>query len=178
MFDPANQIYRAFVSNLLQDTRWPVIDQNFIRYSDIEGTQDPEKLVEADGEFPKAVLEGPISGNNTLQTNDPTFGTYETDDAGDPLPVNHTHFIDTGTYVFRLTVTTQTQRLNEHTPLLMTTVSVIRRAGARLGLPWVTKVTLAYTSKEIFNPDTASKQWETVMMITVETQIDSDTLNG
>lgn len=167
--DIPKEMYLALATGLAGDTDWPVHSNNFIRYDKLEGDQDPEKLTTADGDFPQAVLEGPISGETNLHTGDVSFATY----SDSPPP----HWLETGKYVFRLTLKTEI-RLTEYSSLTMEAINAVRRLGPRIGLPFVTDVTAKFTSKEEINQENGIKQIETTILISVGVDNDGEEFTG
>lgn len=166
---PGAQLYLALAHGLANDMAWPVPTPNFIRYDELQGDQTPDKLTEADGDFPKAVLEGPISGRSNLYTTDETFSTYS-----DTPP---TQWQETGQYKFRLTLTSDSLNVNQYDRLPEETLNAIRRLGPRLGLkiPMVTGVKAEWSTKEVFDTDQV-RRMQTDMVITVDTDIDGSEL--
>jgi hypothetical protein len=178
-FDPFAQIYVAIAGGLSKDGKWPVSPGNFIRYDDIAGSEDPEKTETSDGDFPQAVLEGPISGTADLWTDDETFAAYGVDVNGEPITPVPVSVNELGKYTLRLIVTSDFLAMKSYSPLAAETLKAIRRLGPRLGKRWVTKVgPVTFTVREVRNEDSDTKQIEYTFLIPVETQIDSDTLTG
>jgi hypothetical protein len=169
-------LYVAIVNGLLNDPKWPVHPKNLIRYDNIEGVQDPEPLTTADADFPQARVEGPFDGKTNLQHGDPTFGTYALGPDGNP--VADIPWVEHGSFKYRIIVTSSTQRLTEYSGLTTESIDAVRRLGARLGTPWVTKVAMEWTTREVRNEDTDTKQDETTILLTIETDVDSQQLTG
>jgi len=189
MIDPVTTVYTRLVTLLREDKDWPVADINFIHFADIQGTQDPEKAIEGDGDFPQAILEGPVGGNSSMATENAVMATYA--DPDDPLnpatwkdfqmPAqdhNTVNYIERATWDFRLTLTSQTERLDDFGPLLTRTLRVIRRAGASLGLKWVTGVTFRFTCGLTVDDQTQIKRWQIVLTLSIQTEIEEAALDG
>jgi hypothetical protein len=166
----SKEIYVALVQGLLGDPDWPVLARNFKHYDVVEGDQDPEELETDAGDYPQAILEGPLSGNTDLQSGDVTFATY----SDDPPP----DWLETSTEEYELTVLSDQLGLDVYSPLAMESINAVRRLGAKLGLPYVTKATASFKQTENRDSETGSRQITVKIKITVSYQIDGSQLTG
>lgn len=187
MTDPVSDIYRQLVNLFRNDPDWMIADQNFIHYADIKGLQEPENPVVADGDFPRALLEGPVSGNSAMATDNAVFATHaDVDDPQNPanwgVPglanKNTVNYTERATYDFRLTMWSLSERLDEYGPLLVRAVRVVRRAGARLGLRWVTGVTFRFTCQLTEEPESQIRRWQIALLLSVQTEIEEAVLDA
>lgn len=170
-----SEVYSAIVQGLVKDKDWSVEDQNFERYDTIEGTQDAGPITTADGDYPRAMLEGPISFETKLWTTGEVFATHTDDEDGQhPPPVPD----EEGSLTFRLTVISGLLKMSLYTGLESNTINAIRKLGPKLGLKYVTSVTASGTSKEERDQDNGTKRITTVILVVVKYAIDGDELTG
>lgn len=167
-FDIAGAIYSKIANGLIADKKWQISPQNFARYDNVQGTDAPDKQTYADGDYPRAILKGPISGETDLQTGTETFGTYS--DAG-------CDWLETSTWVFELVVTSDYLGLTHYSPQTMESINAVRRAGAKIGLAFVTSVKAKFVEKDIPAED-GNRRIESTITITVQTQYDGQSLTG
>lgn len=165
--DIATEIYVAIANGLAVDPNWPIAPNNFIRYDNVKGLQDPEKIVTSDGDFPQATLEGPVSGDTNLQTGTETFGTH----AGD------CDFLETGNFVYTLEIVSDYLRIRSYSPQTMEAINAIRRLGAKLGLDFVTQIKAKWTEKKGDVEDGARRIYTTITL-TVRTDTNGNALTG
>jgi hypothetical protein len=127
---------------------------------DVEQPNDPAKPTTADGDHPMSKLRA-RTGSTSLFTTDETFGTY--------APEGPCDAVEKGTFVYRLTMTSQLLGQQEQSRLRKLAENVIRRSGPRLGLPYVTRVVLRWDTEEIdADREEGTKRERTEMDISIE----------
>lgn len=144
------EMYDRIWDLLSADPIWPTLVEpgNRIRYDvnpedeadDVEGLENPMKDTTSEGDYPQAVLRM-MSGEDSLYTNDETFETHS--------PEGPSHWTEKATRTFRLTVTSQSLGMKESSRLGKLSRNAIRRGGPRLGLQYVTSVTMNWTDREV-----------------------------
>lgn len=166
------QVYTKLWVLLLANDNWVSLIPagNQIRYDAEEGSNDPDKLNESDGDFPKAELMGPISGDDLLRTTDQTFGT---------LDVANSPYSEKQLLNFELVLTSETLDIREVLQIGAESRDAIRQGGARLGLEFVTSVRLRWTTRKEPNTENDSlPRWRQRLSIIVQTETDNANLQG
>lgn len=126
----------------------------------VEQPSDPDKHITADGEHPSSRLRA-RSGSSGLYTTDESFATYSPEGPGPTF--------ERGTLIYRLTLTSQLLGQTEQSRLRKVTENVLRKAGPKLGLSYVNRITLRWETEEIEDdPQLGTKRERTEMDIALE----------
>lgn len=167
--DIESEIYAKLWQLWIADSAWAtaVPIGNRIRYDLDTGNFNPEKTLEADGDKDSAEL-WPQSGETGLWTSDETFGTYSSQG---PCGANERQ-----TYVFLLRLESRPLRVGQAFTLGALIRRVLRAAGPRIGLDYVTGLSLRWTTEKT-NPDADQMvKWRTDLQITINVTINTSVM--
>lgn len=172
--DIETETYDAIVQALLDNDAWTdqVEDANFIRYSSVTGTQNPEKNNRHDGDYPQAILYL-SGGNDGLYTNEETFETH--------TPDGPNYWRERGELGFKVELTSQLLKVTEPSQLCAETRQALRLAGPRLGLDFVTQVTVRWETKRMTGEEDAGDnlvRWKSTVIILVKFDAEGRALRG
>lgn len=165
-------LYTRLREILEGDPQWSIAFDvgNRIWYN-VQQPSAPEKPTSADGDYPSSKLRC-RSGQSGFYSTDETFDTY-----GNPM--RNPHAVEKGTYVFRLALTSQLLGQSEQSELRKLSENAIRKAGPRIGLPYVTRVTYRFDTEDIELPgEDPTHRERTEMDITIEYEADVVFLKG
>jgi len=173
LLNPELVIYSKIFDLLEDDTKWAemVPEGNRVRFDedeDGEGSHDPDAEEKDDSDFDTAILEM-TDGSTDLQASGETFGTHA---AGGVC-----NWAEDQTYTYTLRLISRLLSQRQSSKVVNRTVYVLRKAGARLGLPWVTRVRIRWKN-ERQNTDETGGMSRVVSTITilVDAQLDSQDL--
>lgn len=147
-----------------------------IYWSGISGTASPGKNLTTEGDYPQLTLRGASSGGGDLHTGDETFGTYS--DTQTPED-----WLETSTWNYEIEIVSQQLGEEQYSGLCAKAVNAIRKAGPKLGLPWVSRVKYTFT---VSDPDSVTTDTDedgvqrvvSKINIAVQTQIFGGQLTG
>lgn len=168
-FDYTTDLVGQLWTLLNADGSWKVPAANQIRYDTVFGTQDPEKDVTSEGDYPQARLY-PISFKSTMFSDGATF---ETPAALNTLPLDWT---EKQQYVFKLELVSQLLSMGEINPLYLEATNALRLGGPKLQKPYVKSWALAADNKLVGDEDDrASEQnqvrWRSSVTITIDCEM-------
>ena len=177
ILDPNLLIYTAIHNALETEFSDNAIQPDCrIYWTGITGTTSPGKNVTGGGDYPQLTLTGATSGTGDLHAGDETFGTYSDTNARQT-------WLETSTWNYEIEIVSQGLSENEYTNLCARAVNGVRKAGAKLGLPWVTKVKYTFKTSDpgdVYDETSEDGIRRVVSKITVavQTQIDGALLTG
>jgi hypothetical protein len=166
------QIYQAIANGLINDPKWKVTEDNFIRFDEVEGIQNPEGGAMTDADYPLAILRGPTRFKTDLQTGTETFGTHSPQGCD---------WLESGEWVFQLEITSDLLKLTNVSTQTLESINAVRRLGAKLGLDFVVGVKIDGNEREIGVADPENdgvRRIQTTINITVSTVYDGESLTG
>lgn len=144
--------------------------QNQERYDTVVAGEDPGRYNTVDSDHGSAKLV-PVSGSSDLRTADETFGTYSENGCSE--------FVEKGRYLFRLMTISSTLKIGEINMLGAESRQAFRDAGARLGLSFVTGVTLRWDTNETDRDEAAGTlRWKTNCEISIEIEHQGSAMTG
>jgi hypothetical protein len=158
-------IYRRIRTLLEEDDGWSEeFDEGNRIWYDVEQPNDPAKPTTGDGDHPQSKLRA-RTGSTGLFTTDETFQTHS--------PEGPVHAVEKFTFVFRLTMTSQLLGQEEQSRQRKLAENVIRKAGPKLGLAEVNRVTIRWDTEIIDeDPEAGTKRERTEMDISIEGEAD------
>jgi hypothetical protein len=170
--DTEAELYAQIRTLLEADSNWTaqIAEPNRIWLNDPEdeGFFDPEKEDTSEGDFNESILEVK-SGTDSLHTAAVTLGTHS-DDPPD-------HWVEKQSRVFRLQLMTQRLTIRQSSPLRRDSINVLRKAGPKLGLDYVTDVKVRWEETKVeHKQDDGTFRRRVVIDIYIDTETDGATL--
>lgn len=165
-------IYSKIMNILTSDVTWSnAFDEgNIIRMDTVEGSENPDKNNTNSGDFPQFSLKLK-SGTNSMFTTDETFQTHS--------PEGPTDWLEDSSWRFRAQIISQKLSVDELCSLDEVTINTLRKAGPKIGLPFVVRWKMSFETRETDSGDSdGTLRMITDMDLSFDTQIEAHISTG